>query len=158
VVEEKDVSVRRCRRASYFLQLARANQDRGIGPVAPLQNLAHNLGSSTFGERAKFGDRLIRIEFRDAWLAIGFWQAASRRLHRGGFSRHRSLRRDYSLRPAAATRADVDAYQKGPLAIRFRANDFRSQGHTPAQARRAAGFLGVRTSQTENALSFGAGA
>ena len=71
VIEEKNVGIDRSGRARNFLQLARANQRRRIGPVAPLQNLANHLGPGAFRQRAQFGQRLVGIELGNAGLAVG---------------------------------------------------------------------------------------
>ena len=70
VIEEKNVGIHRSRRARDFLELAGANQGRRIGPIAPLQNLAHHLRPGTLGQRAQFGQRFVRVEFRNAGLAV----------------------------------------------------------------------------------------
>ena len=55
VIEEEKVSVYRCSRACDLFQFARANQCRGVGPVAALQNFADNIGPRASGQGAQFG-------------------------------------------------------------------------------------------------------
>jgi hypothetical protein len=71
VIEEEKVRVHRGGGAGNFFQLARANQSGGIGPVAPLQNLANNFRARAAGQCPQLGERFIRIKFRDARLIGG---------------------------------------------------------------------------------------
>ncbi len=66
VIEEQHVGVDRGSRASNFFQLARANQRRRIGPVAPLQNLADHLRPGAFRQCTQFGQRFVGVEFWNA--------------------------------------------------------------------------------------------
>jgi hypothetical protein len=49
VVEQENVGIHRGCRAGDFFKFARADQGRWIGPVASLQDLAHNVGPGTLG-------------------------------------------------------------------------------------------------------------
>src|ERR1039457_1268524 len=157
VIEKKDVGIHRGSRARDFFELARANQCGRIRPIASLQNLSHHLRPDTLCQGTKFGARLVRIELRNSRLAVGPQRSPGLcRLHRGCFARDCRLRRDSPLRRAASARANIDSHQKCAFALRLLVNG--PQRHTSASTRGVAEFLGMRTSQTENALSFGAGA
>ena len=69
VIEQKNVSVRRGCGARNFFELARANQRRRIGPVAPLQDLADHFCARALGQRAQLRERFVGIELGNAGLA-----------------------------------------------------------------------------------------
>ena len=66
VIEKKQVGIHRRGRARNFLELARADQSCGIGPVAPLQNFADNLRARAPRQRAQFRQRFFRVKLRNA--------------------------------------------------------------------------------------------
>ena len=72
VIEEEKVGIYRCGRAGDLFQFARADQCRGIGPVAALQNFADNIRASASGQGAQFGQRFICVEFWNARLIAGW--------------------------------------------------------------------------------------
>jgi hypothetical protein len=54
VIEQKKVGIHRRGSARNFLELARADQSGGIGPLAPLQNFADNFRARALRQRAQF--------------------------------------------------------------------------------------------------------
>src|ERR1700721_3783283 len=153
VIEEKNVGVGGSDRARDFLELTRTNQGRRVGTVPSLQNLADHGRPRALGQGAQLRQRLVSIELGDSGLAVGLWRSG---LHCSRLAGHGGLCRDRSLSCDASARTNIHANQKGALAFRFFAVDFLPQRHTPGSTPRTARFLAVRTSQTENPLSFGA--
>ena len=156
VIEQQNIGIHRGRRARDFLKLACSDQGRWIGPVAALQDLAHDFGPGTFGQGAAVlpGTRRHRTQEYCAVLggnlaALGNRTAASRAAAR---------------RAAAACAGtvlfrgfdDVQAHQERALTFDSWRTDLVPRGTRPAGTRRVAGFLAMRTSQAEKALSFGA--
>jgi len=78
VVEEKKIGVHRRGRSCNFLQLARADQSGGVGPVAALQDFADNSRACTSGQRAQFRQRFVCVEFWNARLVAGLSRGMGR--------------------------------------------------------------------------------
>jgi len=54
VIEQENIGIHRSGRARDFLELARADQGRRIGPVAPLENFADDLRPGALRQRPQF--------------------------------------------------------------------------------------------------------
>ena len=97
VIEEKQVGIHGRGRARNFLQLACADQSRGIGPVATLQNFTDNFRARASRQCAQFSQRFFRVKlwnarFVGAGLSRGMrWSSRLRHWQRVGRQQHRAL-------------------------------------------------------------------
>jgi len=153
VVEQENVGVHGGCRAGYFFKFARADQGRWIGPVAALQDLAYNLGPGTLRQGTEFCQGLVGIELGNTRFGGRLGGTPGNCC---GFACGGRLGCDNALHAGSSAGSNLEAHQERALTFWFVANDLGSEGHTPAGTRHAARFLGMRTYQSGNALSFGA--
>ena len=153
VVEQENVGIHGGCGAGYFFKFACADQGRWIWPVASLQDLAHNIGPGTLRKSTQLCQGLVGIELGNARFGGRLGGTPGNRC---GFACGGRLSCDNALHAGSSTGTDVESYQERALAFCSVTNDLGSEGHTPAGTRPAARFLGMRTYQSGNALSFGA--